>query len=180
VRTSCHSQEAAALALAELEAKLKKDFKVQIKNFCMQAAKIDWSSLSAELNLGLKLPADRAIEPMDLWDADMGKVLKQVFIDADPTGTAFGPLPQMATTSRGSIGAFLAASFCESINSAANQVVTKGSTLLSDAEVNMLVVLRVNRRFMAYMREHHPEVPQQQFQKTVLCLAEIKDDGDSA
>jgi len=43
VRTDCHSQEAAALALAELEAKLKKDFKVQIKNFCMQAAKIDWS-----------------------------------------------------------------------------------------------------------------------------------------
>jgi len=139
-----------------------------------------WSSLSAELNLGLKLPADRAIEPMDLWDADMGKVLKQVFIDADPTGTVFGYLPQMATTSRNSIGAFLAASFCERINSAANQVVTKGSTLLSDAEVKMLVVLRVNRRFMAYMREHHPEVSQQHFQMTVLSLAENKDDGDSA
>ena len=54
---------AAALALAEIEAKLKKDFKVHIKNFCKQAAKIDWSSLSAELNLGLEPPADRAIEP---------------------------------------------------------------------------------------------------------------------
>ena len=46
--------------------------------------------------------------------------------------------------------------------------------------MNMLVVLRVNRRFMAYMREHHPEVSQQHFQMTVLSLAENKDDSDSA
>ena len=105
---------------------------------------------------------------MDLWDADMGKVLKHVFIDADPTGTVFGYVPQMAATSRGSIGSVLAASFCERINSAVNQVVTKGNTLLSDAELSMLVVLRVNRRFMAYMCEHHPEVSQQHFQKAVL------------
>ena len=151
----------------------------RIKNFCKQAAKIKWPSLSAKLDLGLKLPADRAIEPLDLWDADMGKVIKLVFIDADPTGTVFGYLPQMATTSRGSIGAYLAASFCERINSAANQVVTKGNTLLSDAEVSMLVVLRMNRRFMAYMREHHPEVSQQHFQMTVLSMADNKDDSYS-
>jgi hypothetical protein len=44
----------------------------------------------------------------------------------------------------------------------------------------MLVVLRVNRRFMAYMRENHPEVSQQHFQMTVLSLAENKGDSDSA
>ena len=84
----------------------------------------------------------------------------------------------MATTSRGSIGAYLAASFCERINFAANKTVTKGNTLLSGAEVNMLVVLRMNRRFMVHMREHHPEVPQQYFHMTVLGMADNKDDSD--
>ena len=60
-----------------------------------------------------------------------------------------------------------------------NQVVTKGSTLLSDAEVNMLVVLRMNRRFMAYMRKHHPDVSKQHFQMTVLSMADNKDKSDS-
>ena len=46
--------------------------------------------------------------------------------------------------------------------------------------MNIPAVLRVNRRFMAYMREHHPEVSQQHFQMTVLSLAENKDDSDSA
>jgi len=34
----------------------------------------------------------------------------------------FGYLPKMATTSKGSIGSLLASSFCERINSQANQV----------------------------------------------------------
>ena len=39
--------------------------------------------------------------------------------------------------------------------SAANLVVTKGNTLLSDPEVEMACVLRVNRPFMEYMRENY-------------------------
>ena len=42
-----------------------------------------------------------------------------------------------------------------------------------------LVVLRMNRRFMAYMREHHPEVSQQHFHMAVLSMADNKDDSDS-
>ena len=98
---------------------------------------------------------------------------------SDPTGTVFGYLPQMATTSRGSIGAYLASSVCERINSAANQILTKGNTLLSSAEVNMPVVLRMNRRFMVHMREHHPEVPQQHFHMAVLSMADNKNDSNS-
>ena len=37
----------------------------------------------------------------------------------------------------------------------------------------------MNRLFMAYMREHHPEVPQQHFHMTVLSMADNKDDSDS-
>ena len=43
----------------------------------------------------------------------------------------------------------------------------------------MLVVLRISRRFMAYMREHHPDVSQQHYQMTVLSMADNKDGSDS-
>ena len=43
--------------------------------------------------------------------------------------------------------------------SVANLVVTKGNTLLSDAEVEMLAILRINRRFMEFMRANYPDLP---------------------
>ena len=65
---------------------------------------------------------------MDLWYVDISAELKNMF--TDPTLAQFGYLTKMATTSRGSIAALLAVSFCERINSVANQVMTKGNTLL--------------------------------------------------
>ena len=46
--------------------------------------------------------------------------------------------------------------------------------------VNIPAVLRVNRRFMAYMREHHPEVSQQHFQMTALGMAADNKDGSDS
>ena len=48
----------------------------------------------------------------------------------------------------------------ERINSVAvaKQVLTEGRTLLSEEELEMVVVLRVNKKFMAYMKEKHPEI----------------------
>ena len=50
--------------------------------------------------------------------------------------------------------------------SVGNQVLTH--TLLSLDEINKAVILRMNREFMQYMREHHPEASQQHFNMTVL------------
>ena len=50
----------------------------------------------------------------------------------------------------------MASSFCERINSAAKAVLTAGRTLLDEEELEMVVVLRVNKVFMAYMKEKHP------------------------
>ena len=61
----------------------------------------------------------------------------------------------LIVASRGSIGGFLAASFCERINSCANHVLTDGNSLLSPDEINMLVTLRMNRNYMQFMRENH-------------------------
>ena len=82
----------------------------------------------------------------------MGLIIKTEFIAKDclpfkdkpaVDGTNFGYLPKMATTSRGSIGsllALLASSFCERINSQANQVY---SCVRCSVIVTVSVCLRV-------------------------------------
>ena len=52
----------------------------------------------------------------------------------------------------------MASSFCERINSVAKAVLTEGRTLLSEEELEMVVVLRVNKKFIAHMKEKHPEI----------------------
>ena len=52
----------------------------------------------------------------------------------------------------------MASSFCERINSVAKAVLTEGRTLLSEEELEMVVVLRVNKKFIAHMKEKPPEI----------------------
>jgi hypothetical protein len=74
----------------------------------------------------------------------------------------------MACNSTGQLGALSAESYCERILSCANNVVTTGNTLLSDEEVEMIVILRMNREFMEFMREHYGEEAKQKFGQTVV------------
>ena len=83
----------------------------------------------------------------------------------------------MASCSYASIGALNAESFCERVLSAANLVVTDGNTLLSSEEVEMLSVLRINRRFMQIMRSLYAKEANQQFNLTVV---EEEDDTAAA
>ena len=55
----------------------------------------------------------------------------------------------------------MASSFCERINSVAKAVLTEGRTFLSEEELELVVVLRVNKKFMAYMKAKHPEIVRQ-------------------
>jgi hypothetical protein len=61
----------------------------------------------------------------------------------------------LASCSEGQIGALNAGSFAERVISGANLVVTDGSTLLDDKALEMLVVLRMDQKFMLFMREHY-------------------------
>ena len=74
----------------------------------------------------------------------------------------------MASSSVGQLGALSAESYCERILSCANNVVTKNNTLLGDEEMEMVVVLRMNRQFMQYMREHYKAEAAQAFNMTVV------------
>ena len=106
---------------------------------------------------------DAKLDWRDLWDVDIGLVMKEEVINQDPDRALYGYLPQMATFSKGSVGCLLASSFCERINSCANQVVTDGNTLLSDKEMEMVVMLRMNELFIAFMRKEYPLVAQEQY-----------------
>jgi hypothetical protein len=52
----------------------------------------------------------------------------------------------------------MSSSFCERMNSAAKNVMTEGRTLLHAEELEMAVVLRINRDFMEYMELVHPQL----------------------
>ena len=52
------------------------------------------------------------------------------------------------------------------------------NSVLATDEINMLVVLRMNRSYMAFMREHYPEVAGQQFHMTLVSTAENSEQGD--
>ena len=64
----------------------------------------------------------------------------------------YGYLPMMALAL---LGNNLASSFCERIHSAGKLVMTDGRTLLSKNHLEMLVALRINKKFMYHMKKNH-------------------------
>ena len=96
--------------------------------------------------------------------AAQGKLYK----DMSKNPKLFGFLPRMAQASKGQIGALNAESFCERCLSCANTVMTDGNTLLSNEEVEMLTVLRMDEDFMEYMRARRPKLSQQRLNRTVV------------
>jgi len=89
-----------------------------------------------------------------MWEIDVVFIMKEDFIEKDKDRSKYGWLSKMATCSNGSIGSLLPSSFCERINSCANQVLTLGNTLLGDGEMEKLVMCRMNRDFMVFMRKN--------------------------
>ena len=75
----------------------------------------------------------------------------------------------------------LASRFCERINSCANAVMTDGNTLLANKEMEMLVMLRMNKKFMEFTRQHYPHVSDEQFALgTLLTEEDNKEEGEDS
>ena len=74
----------------------------------------------------------------------------------------------MASCSYGQIGALNAESFCERVLRGAGHVLSEGNTLLDNEELEMLVVLRMNRDFMKFMRKHYKKELKEAFGRTVV------------
>ena len=80
----------------------------------------------------------------------------------------YGLIPRMAIGSKGCLGFLPSSSFCERINSIAKDVMTDGHTLMSPTSLEKLVVLRMNREFMTYMRRKYNRLTKQQFGQTLV------------
>ena len=121
-------------------------------------ALIDWSkeapSLKIKANKKGALVQDDVVA---LWCLPMGPIIKTL-VEEDRDGSKFGHLPVMTTASKASIGALLASSFCERINSGANIVLHDGNLKMSEGEINKLTVLRMNKDFMKRMNKTHPDI----------------------
>ena len=70
----------------------------------------------------------------------------------------------------GVMGALNSEGFCERMLSAAGLVLTEGNTVLKKEEMEKLVLLRMNKEFMKFMRTHYSHLTKQQFNRTVVCL----------
>ncbi|GMH76242.1 hypothetical protein TrST_g9495 [Triparma strigata] len=69
----------------------------------------------------------------------------------------YGHLPVMARAGAGSIGTLTSESYCERCFSAGNIIMDDGNTLLGKDSVEHLVILRMNKDFMKYMRDNHSQ-----------------------
>ena len=74
----------------------------------------------------------------------------------------------MASSSPRQIGDLYAESFCERILSCANDVCSEDNTGLGCEEINMLVVLRMNREFMEFMRLNYASASAQLHNMTLV------------
>lgn len=94
---------------------------------------------------------DGGYDPIDLMLLDYGVAIKWLESKQN-TKYELGLFPMMA---RMYLGNNLASSFVERMNSAAKLVMGTARTSLSPEELRMLVVLRINRDFMVFMKTHH-------------------------
>ena len=147
------AEEVQAQEEIELRNKLEEDFGKHFKNYVLTCEEINWKSVD-----GVEVPDHRPMIWKDLWKAKMGHVMKVHFLSKDEDGNKYGFLPKMAAiASRGSIGALMAASFCERINSCSNLVVTEGNSVLGPDLVEKVVMLRMNQGFTEMMRREYPQ-----------------------
>ena len=88
------------------------------------------------------------------------------------------PPPPLLVRTYGELGALNAESICERILRAAGLVLDDGNTMLADATLEKLTLLRIKRGFMEFMREHYDHLSHQDFKMTVVREAD-KGDGDT-
>ena len=98
---------------------------------------------------------------------DMGPLYRKI-ISTDMERRIYGFTPLMASCSCGQIGALNAESFCERVLSCTDDVLTERNSLLGEEELELLIILRMNRDFMVFMREHYSHLVKEPFGRTVV------------
>ena len=164
---TCPGEAPSASAKVPSQMELESEFNNRcFRNYRKYCQLIDWKNTYPDLKVtGGSSGVFGEDQLLQMWDLELGRVMKQI-ISVDPKKEQFGFLPYMTTTSRGSVGAFLASSFCKRINSAANIILHDGNLKLGEEEINTLTVLQMNRSFIDYMRKAYPNVSLEEFRKS--------------
>ena len=90
----------------------------------------------------------------DLMEVDMKPLMDHLQHINKKNKNCFGNLPLMANCSKYQPGGLNAQSFAESINSAANVIVTKDRLKMDPKLIDALVTLRMNSTFMKFICEN--------------------------
>jgi hypothetical protein len=136
-----------------LRRKFTEEYHLAIVEWINLSANFDWAhnfSTNLSTEAAAKVNRGEELDAMDLVDVPIGGLYAR--IHARDKERRYGYLPLMA---RSTLGNNLAQGYCERIISAGNDVVDKGNTSMSDGMVRKLVMLRMNRDFMNYMRENY-------------------------
>jgi hypothetical protein len=101
----------------------------------------------------------------DLFHTNMFKVLSDMLRSESLRiqqckSAKFGYLPMMTVATLGTLNA---ESFCESVLSCLKLVFSDLHVRLKAEEIRMLVMIRMNREFMEYMRTSSPDTPLSEF-----------------
>ena len=120
-----------------------------LKNF--RKVKIDWR---AEYPHAKLTPDPGKLDIFtDLMNLNPAEVYKKLE-SSDPERSKYGLIPRMTSGSKGCISFLPAAAFCERVNSVAKDVMTDAYLLMKDDALEMMVVLRMNRKFMEFTRKN--------------------------
>jgi hypothetical protein len=90
----------------------------------------------------------------------------------------YGLVSLMAVASPYTIGALNAESFSERVISAANLIMDEGNTAPDDEELEMMVILRIDREFMKFMRSKYAHVQHETFEYSVLREEDNETDSE--
>ena len=153
------------------------EFKGKFKNwqkYCKED--LDFKKIFPDANLPEQLDV-----VTHLLKLDVGIIYRDITDKIDQKMLRFGFIPLLASCSVGEVGAVNAESFCERVLSVCNTAMTDGNTLLSDEELEWLVVLRINSGFMEFMRENYLSeiIKTQPFNMTVVDVTQTQDCTES-
>jgi hypothetical protein len=132
---------------------------------------LDWCAIPEIVGV---LPAKESLDVIDdLLPLNIAPLYKKLIVDGK-----YGLIPLMAVASTYTIGGLNAESYVERVISAANLIMDEGNSLLGDVELEMMVVLRIDRKFMEFMRAKYGHVHHETFKCTVLRDVDNETDSE--
>ena len=145
----------------------RKKFQTEFKHWKNAVSGIDWQVEFPDFDWGNYNSKAKGLSAPEQLLMLLELNMAQLFVKF-LGNSKLGLLPHMALTV---LGNNLASSHVERMNSAAQLILHKGRTLLNDKLLNMLVVLRMNRKFMQYMRDNYPNLAIERFNMNLKSIS---------